>query len=225
MKSSRLMFSMSALLCAFCGASCSAEPTPIASPTTVSSSMAADDENGSPLDGLEFTDCPEADWVFRLEYEHNIVLKQANMVEITMDAEKGAAFYLSIYANGVIDGDHFENRIPISIHGTVGDCIIDGENMLHADILGACVDGIATIDILESFDQGYSFLETCPEGGFLQSVDRMVSAPEVRYEFELKKGGDSKVIDTDLGNVSIHYSWTLQPDSLAPVPLPTPDQD
>lgn len=197
-----------------------AEKTPSAPP----SQYRKDDAELS-NEETEFAACPEQDWIFHLDYKHDLVLKQEGAFHISMHAREGSVFMLTIHGNGFIDGDDFDNRIPISIIGEVGDCVIIGENMLHADIMGVCKDGIATMAIFEKYQQGHTFLESCPEGQFLQGVDRMVSAPEVEYDFDITKDEDTKVIDTDFGYLSIYYSWTLRPAGPGLAPIPPVNQD
>jgi hypothetical protein len=217
---------LGALVCSDCSILSSKADQPTSVPTVIPE----DDESEAPskdaeaqTDEPEFSSCPDTDWTFWLDYKHDLVLKQEGSFNISMHAREGSAFMLTIHGNGFIDGDDFDNRIPISITGEVGDCVIIGENMLHADIIGVCKDGIATIGIFEKYQQGHTFLESCPEGQFLQGVDRMVSAPEVEYVFDFSKDEDTKVIDTDFGYLSIYYSWTLRPAGPGIVPLAPPN--
>jgi hypothetical protein len=206
-------------------AACTGQPSPSAPSPSEPTSLATEEVATEPPDDITFTSCPEQDWNFRLDYTHKSVLNPTDAILIEILSKPGASFMFTIYEDGTIDGDNFDNRVPITITGKVEDCVFEGENMLHADIFGLCVDGIATVDITESYTEGFTFLETCPEGSMVQGADRLVSAPEVQYDFDLKKGSETKKIEMDAGFLSIRYTWTLHEAGLGVLPLPTLNPD
>ncbi len=163
--------------------------------------------------------CPEVDMVYQLDYIHRVVQNMAN-VRFEHVAEPDAAFFLTIHQDGTIDSDDFENLVQVSITGTFEDCVLEGSAELSADILGLCVEGIATMDITEHW-RAVSTTVTCP-GQEPQStnVAGFFSAPEDQFDFELKEEGDTQILEGDTGILSVHYSWTLHEYGLAVVPLP-----
>jgi hypothetical protein len=205
------------LVGAFIGAACTilpsrAEKTPGPSPPQFGV-----DESGMAKIEPVFTNCPEQDWLFHIDYTHHLVAKQGNIFRYEMNSEPDSAFMVTIRKDGRIDGDDFDNRIPVSITGFAEDCTFEGTNMLHADMMGFCSDGIATIDIVEEYLEGFQFLETCPEGSIVQGGKSLTSAPEVRYDFDLTKDSDTKILEMETGALSFRYTWTLR---LAGPPIP-----
>lgn len=166
--------------------------------------------------------CPEVDMIYQLDYIHELVLDQPDELHLEMIAEQDAAFFLTIHEDGTIDSEDFENSVSVSFTGTVEDCTIEGENQLFADISGFCSEGIATLQIVEYYDD-LSFTEICPDGTGTFNAEYLVSAPVNQFEFELKEDGDTKVVEYDLGISAAYYSWTLFEHGLAVVPLvPSP---
>jgi hypothetical protein len=163
--------------------------------------------------------CPGIDTVYQLDYVHKHV-QNMPAAHIESIAEPGAAFFLTIRGDGVIDSDDFENLVKVSITGTIEDCVLEGNAVLSADIFGLCVEGIATLDIAEHWE-AMSTTVTCPDQEPQStSIEGFFSAPEDQFDFELKEEGDTKVLEADSGILSAYYSWTLLEYGLAVEPLP-----
>jgi len=163
--------------------------------------------------------CPEVDTVYQLDYIHEHV---QNMPEVHIEciAEPAAAFFLTIYGDGVIDSGEFENLVNVSITGTIEGCVLEGNAVLSADIFGLCVEGIATLDITEHWE-AMSTTVTCPDQEPQStSIEGFFSAPEDQFDFELGEEGDTKVLEAYGEILSAYYSWTLHEYGLAVEPLP-----
>jgi hypothetical protein len=52
------------------------------------------------------------------------------------------------------------------------------------------------------------------------NIEGFFSAPEVKFDFELKEEGDTQVLEGDTGILAVYYSWTLHEYGLAVKPLP-----
>jgi hypothetical protein len=162
--------------------------------------------------------CPEVDMVYQLDYIHKTV-QNTPQSHIESIAESGAAFYLTIHGDGTIDSDDFENLVKVSITGTLEDCVLEGNSELSAELFGLCVEGIATIQITEHWES-MSTTVTCPDTPPQStSLVDTTSAPEDQFDFELKEEGDTKVLEGDVGFLSVYYSWTLHEYGLAVKPL------
>lgn len=192
-----------------------ATPTPIVIP--------GESEGPTETDEPPISGCPPTDWLYQLDYTHQLVLDQPGLFHLELNSKPGAAFFFIIREDGTIDSADYENNVPISFTGTAVDCVIEGENDLHADIFGVCHNGIATVNVFENFPEGFLFTESCPEGSGLVGAEYLVSAPENRFDFDLNREQETKVVEMDAGIVSIYYSWTLSdygPMPILPVPLP-----
>jgi hypothetical protein len=168
---------------------------------------------------LPTSSCPEVDMVYQLDYIHEVVqnMPSAHFEHI---AEPDAAFFLTTHGDGTVDGDDFENLVLVSITGTFEDCVLEGNGELSADILGLCIDGIATLQITEHWES-LSTTVTCPgQEPQSASIEGFFSAPEDQFDFKLTQEGDTQVLEADTGILSAYYSWTLREDGLAIVPLP-----
>ena len=163
--------------------------------------------------------CPEADWLYQLDYTHSLVLDQPGQFHLEMVAEPGAAFYLVIHEDGTIDSQDLENAVTVVFTGTIQDCEVHGENTLSADIFGLCADGMATLQINEYYAQGFLFTETCPEGTGTLGLESLVSAPENQFDFDLRQESDQQVVEMDAGMLSFRYTWTLREYGMMPIPL------
>lgn len=163
--------------------------------------------------------CPEVDMIYQLDYIHEVVqnMPNANFKHI---AEPDAAFFLTIYGDGTVDSDDFENLVSVSITGTFEDCVLEGNAELSADIFGLCAEGIATLHITEHWE-AMSTTVTCPgQEPQSTSIEGYFSAPEDQFDFKLEEEGDTRVLEADTGILSVYYSWTLHEYGLAIVPLP-----
>lgn len=206
------------LVAALTGTACSILPSRAEKTPSVSPSQYDEDEAGLSKEETDFAACPEQDWLFHLDYTHHLVAKRGNIFHYEMNSEPEATFMVTIRKDGRIDGDDFDNQTPVSITGFAGDCTFEGTNMLHADMMGFCVDGIAMIDIVEEYLEGFQFLETCPEGSIVQGGESLTSAPEARHHFDLTKDSDTKILELQTDAISFRYTWTLRPAG-PPIPL------
>lgn len=206
MKRNKLMLLLLALGVAFGLTACT--PDSQDTPTPVSTSVSTPALN-----------CPEEDMIYQLDYIHEHV-QNMPAAHIESIAEPGAAFFLTLRGDGTIDSYGFENLVKVSISGTIEDCVLEGDAVLSADIFGLCVEGIATLDIAEHWE-AISTTVTCPDQEPQStSIEGFFSAPEDQFDFELKKEGDTKVLEADSGILSAYYSWTLFEYGLAVKPLP-----
>ena len=167
MEKSKLWLSLVALGVAFCLAACNPEltveeePTATATATatvtvtptyrvtdsqnTPTSTSTAPDSHNTPTPvstpvRTPTSSCPEVDMVYQLDYIHEVVQNMPN-VHFEHIAEPDAAFYLTIYEDGTIDSDDFENLVLVSITGTFEDCVLDGNAELSAEIHGRVCRG------------------------------------------------------------------------------------
>jgi hypothetical protein len=153
--------------------------------------------------------CPQVDTPYRLDYVHEVVQDIAQ-THIEHVAEPGAAFQLTIRADGTVDSSGFENLVAVTISGKLEDCVLVGDAKLSAEISGQCVGGIASLQITEHWE-ALSTTVTCP-GQDPQSVnvEGFFSAPEAQFDFALLAEGDTQVLDADTGVLAVYYSWTLR---------------
>jgi hypothetical protein len=146
--------------------------------------------------------------IYQLDYIHEVVqnMPNANFEHI---AEPDAAFFLTIYGDGTVDSDDFDNLVSVAITGTFEDCVLEGNAELSADIVGLCADGIATLYITEHWE-AMSTTVTCPgKEPQSTSIEGLFSAPEEEFDFKLEDEGYTRVLDGDTGILSVYYSWTL----------------
>ncbi len=194
-----------------------ATPTPVVIPV--------ESEGPTETEEPPFSGCPQNDWLYQLDYTHQLVLDQPGLFHLEMNSKPDAAFFFIVREDGTIDSEGYENSVPISFTGTAVDCVIEGENDLYADIFGVCHNGIATVNVFEYFPEGFLFTESCPEGSGLVGAEQLVSAPENRFDFDLNREQETKVVEMDGGIVSIYYSWTLSDYGPMPIlPIPLPDE-
>ncbi|MGC9332666.1 MAG: hypothetical protein ACP5JJ_00840, partial [Anaerolineae bacterium] len=158
-----------------------------------------------PDDGLL---CPAEDRMYQLDYVHRVV-QDMSQAHVEHEAEPGAAFFLTIRADGTVDSDGFENLVGVSILGNLEDCILEGSGELSALIGGSCSRGIATLQITEHWEWVTTTV-TCP-GSDPQTtnLEGFFSAPETQFDFRLTEEGDTQILEADTGILSVYYSWTL----------------
>jgi hypothetical protein len=183
---------------------------------TVAPTSRASGSQGTPT---PTSSCPEADMYYKLDYIHEVEQNMPN-VHFEHVAEPDAAFFLAIREDGTADSDDFDNLVFVSITGTFEDCELEGYAELSADILGLCVGGIATLQITEHWGAMSTTVTCLDKEPQSINIEGFFSAPEVKFDFELKEEGDTQVLEGDTGILAVYYSWTLHEYGLAVKPLP-----
>jgi hypothetical protein len=223
MEKHNLWLSLLILIMAFSLAACTPEPTieegPSPTSTATPTPLASGSQQTPSPESKPASSCPEVDMVYQMDYIHEVVQTMPN-VHFEHIAEPDAAFFLTIHEDGTVDSDDFENLVSVSITGTFEDCVLEGNGELSADILGLCVDGIASLQITEHWE-AVSTTATCPDQEPQSvSVEGFFSAPEDKFDFKLTEEGDTQHLEADIGILSAYYSWTLHEYGLAIVPIP-----
>ena len=227
-----------ALIIFFILAACGSEPdlnddpspTPTTTPTTRPIIISSTPTNTpspqipQPQETPKATDeppsaCPQADFVYQLDYEHEVVQDMPN-VYIKHEVKRGSAFYLTIREDGTADNIDFPILVPVTIQGKFEDCVLERASELSAEISGSCHDGKATLQITEHWES-FTTTVTCP-GNEPQTVSlegMFSSAPEGQFVFDLSKESDTQILEGSYGMLSTYYSWTLFEYGLRIVPL------
>ena len=163
--------------------------------------------------------CPQVDIVYQLDYEHEVIQNMPSAY-IKHEAEPNSAFYLTIREDRTADNVDFPILVPVTIQGKIEDCILEGNAELSAEISGSCMDGKATLQIIEHWES-LTTTVTCPDNEpQTVSLEGMFSsAPEDQFVFDLSKESDTQVLEASFGMLSVYYSWTLHEYGLGIVPL------
>lgn len=163
--------------------------------------------------------CPQVDVVYQLDYVHRVT-QHTPGAQVEHTGGAGAAFYFTVRGDRSIDSNDFENVVPVSIAGKLGDCVLEGQAQLSADINGKCTDGVAALHVAEHWETVATTV-TCP-GQDPQSTQTtgLFSAPEDRFELRLEDGA-VYVLQAETEPLEVYYSWTLHEYGLGIVPLPS----
>jgi hypothetical protein len=139
---------------------------------------------------------------------------------IKHEAEPGSAFYLTVRGDGTADNHDFPVLVPVTIQGKIEECVLEGSAELSAEISGSCKDGKAILQITEHWES-LTTTVTCPDNDpQTVSLEGMFSsAPEDQFVFDLSEEGDKQTIESNIGILSVYYSWTLHEYGLGIVPL------
>lgn len=163
--------------------------------------------------------CPKEEQLYYLEYSHIQELDLPGFYLREESVNPQAFFQVYIYADGTISSEGLMNVVDLEMRGYVEDCELSGTSQLSAEITGTCQGNVASLKIIE-MRESYDLKSSCPDQQPIIPETFPASAPEVEHNFALNVGGDTYVLEQDIGMVVIYYSWTLIPgEGLGLVPL------